>query len=108
MDNNPVCVGVCLLAVEVLPRFPVKVCVNANDEVSIWYKEQQLEYSLYHPQTQQAPVVLAKDLDRTLALHTPVKPAPNHPWRKGFATPLSKNKNVPAARGGDIPTLLNR
>lgn len=84
----------------------VKVCVNAHDEVSIWYKDQKLDYSLYQPQTQQAQVVLAKDLDRTLAPHT--KPAPDHPWRKGFATPLSKNKNVPAAHGGDIPTLSNR
>jgi transposase len=86
----------------------VMVCVNANDEVSIWYKKQQLEYSLYQPQTDQAQVVLAKDLDHSLAAHTPVKPAPDHPWRKGFHTPLSKNKNVPAARGGDIPTLPNR
>jgi transposase len=86
----------------------VSVCVNANDEISIWYKHQRLAYSLYQPQTKQAQVVLAKDLNRSLSTHTPVKPAPNHPWRKGFTTPLSKNKNVPAARGGDIPTLPNR
>lgn len=86
----------------------VKVCVNALDEVSIWYKDQQLEYSLYQPQTQQAQVVLAKDLDHALMSHTPTKPAPDHPWRNGFATPLSKNKNVPAALKGDIPTLSNR
>ena len=84
----------------------VTVCVNAHNEISIWYKDQKLEYSLYQHQTQQAPVVLAKDLDHTLATHT--KPAPDHPWRKRFATPLSKNKNVPAARGGDIPTSSNR
>lgn len=86
----------------------VKVCVNALDQVSIWYKDQQLEYSLYQPQTQQAQVVLAKDLDHALMSHTPTKPAPDHPWRKGFATPLSNNKNVPAARKGDILTLSNR
>lgn len=86
----------------------VKVCVNALDEVSIWYKEQSLEYTLYQPQTEQAQVVLAKDLDRTLSQRTPSKPAPDHPWRKGFATPLSKNKNVPAALKRDIPTLSNR
>ena len=84
----------------------VKVCVNANDELSIWYKGQKLEYSLYQPQTHQAQVVLAKDLDHTLALHT--KPAPDHPWRKGFASPLSKNTNAPASHAGDIPTLSNR
>lgn len=80
----------------------VTVCVNALDEISICYKDQQLEFTLFQPQTHQAQVVLAKDLDRTLS--TPTQPAPDHPWRKGFATPLSKNKNVPAARGGDIPT----
>jgi len=84
----------------------VTVCVNANDEISIVYKNQALSYSLYQPQTKQAQVVLAKDLDLTLSQHTPTKPAPDHPWRKGFATPLSKkSRNVPAARGGDIPTL---
>jgi len=86
----------------------VTVCVNAFDEVSIWYKEQPLEYTLYQPQTEQAQVVLAKDLDHSIAPRTPTKPAPDHPWRKGFTTSLSKNKNVPAARGGDIPSLSNR
>ena len=87
----------------------VIVCVNALDELSIWYHGQSLSYTRYHPQTQQAQVVLAKDLDHALQHpRPPAKPAPEHPWRKGFPTPLSKNKNVPAARGGDIPTLSNR
>lgn len=86
----------------------VMVCVNALDEISIWYNGKTLPYTLYQPQSKQAQVVLAKDLDRTLTPRTPTKPAPDHPWRKGFATPLSNNKNVPAARGGDIPTLPNR
>lgn len=86
----------------------VKICVNAHEEVAIWYKDQPLAYTLYQPHTQQSPIVLAKDLDHTLTQRTSVKPAPDHPWRKGFATPLSKNKNVPAARGGDIPTSSNR
>jgi transposase len=87
----------------------VTVCVTANDEVSIRYKDQALSYSLYQPQTTQAQVVLAKDLDLTLSQHPPTQPAPDHPWRKGFATPLSKkSRNVPAARGGDIPTLSIR
>ena len=86
----------------------VKVCVNALDEISIFYNGQSLPYTLYQPQTKQAQVILAKDLDLTLSQRTPTKPAPDHPWRKGFPTPLSKNKNVPAARGGDIPTLSNR
>jgi len=86
----------------------VKVCVNANDEISIWYHGTPLPYTRYQPQTKQAQIVLSKDLDHALAPRTPSKPAPDHPWRTGFATHLSKNKNVPAARGGDIPTLSIR
>jgi len=87
----------------------VKVCVNALDEISICYNGKALPYTRYQPQTKQSPIVLAKDLDHTLSQHTSTnKPAPDHPWRKGFLTPLSKNNNVPAARGGDIPTLANR
>jgi len=87
----------------------VKVCVNANNEISIWYNGQALSYTLYQPQTQQAQVVLAKDLHHALLLpRTPTMPAPDPPWRKGFTTPLSKkSRNVPAARGGDISTLSN-
>jgi transposase len=87
----------------------VTVCVNANDEISILYNGKPLSYSIYQPQTKQAQVVLAKDLDQAITQRTPTKPAPDHPWRKGFTTPLSKkSRNVPAARGGDIPTLPNR
>jgi len=87
----------------------VTVCVNANDEISILFKNKILPYTLYQPQTTQAQIVLAKDLEHALTPPTPSKPSPDHPWRKGFATPLSKkSRNVPAARGGDIPTLSNR
>jgi hypothetical protein len=68
----------------------VRVCVNVLGEISIWYNGRILPYTLYQPQTKQAQIVLAKDLDHSLTPHTPVKPAPDHPWRKGFATPLSK------------------
>lgn len=87
----------------------VTVCVNVNNEISIFYKNKILSYTLFQPQAQQAQIVLAKDLDQSLRQpHAPTKPAPDHPWRKGFPTPLSKIKNVPAARGGDIPTLSNK
>ena len=87
----------------------VTVCVNALDEISIWYNGNTLPYSLYQPQSKQSQIVLAKDLVHTLSPRTPTKPAPDHPWRQGFTTPLSKqSRNVPAARGGDIPTLPNR
>ena len=87
----------------------VTVCVNANDDIAIVYKNKRLAYTLFQPQTTQSQVVLSKDLDQAIPHRIPNKPAPDHPWRQGFATPLSKkSRNVPAARGGDIPTLPNR
>jgi transposase len=92
-----------------LRNVQVTVCVNALDEISIWYNGKTLPYTLYQPQSKQSPIVLAKDLDHTLPQRTPTQPAPDHPWRQGFTTPLSKkSRNVPAARGGDISTLPNR
>jgi hypothetical protein len=86
----------------------VKVCVNALNEISIWYNGKTLPYTLYQPQSKQSAIVLAKDLEHTLTQRTPTQPAPDHPWRKGFATPLSKkSRSVPAARGGDTSTLPN-
>ena len=87
----------------------VTVCVNANDDIAILYKNKRLAYTRFQPQTTQSQIVLSKDLDQAISHRIPTKPAPDHPWRKGFATPLSKkSRNVPAARGGDIPTLSNR
>jgi len=87
----------------------VTVCVNANDDIAILYKNKRLAYTRFQPQTTQSQIVLSKDLDQAISHRIPTKPAPDHPWRKGFATPLSKkSRNVPAARGGDIPTLPNR
>jgi hypothetical protein len=91
----------------------VKVCVNTLDEISIWYNGKTLPHTLYQTQTKQAQVVLAKDLDHALTPRTPTMPAPDHPWRKGFATPLSKNKLPRRKRTGtfllgqigDISTL---
>ena len=72
------------------------------------YNGKSLPYTIYHPQAQQADIVPAKLLDR--ALHNsrlPTKPAPDHPWRKGFATPLAKRGNVTLPKG-DISILENR
>ncbi len=85
----------------------VTVCVNAQQEITILYNGKTLPYTIYHRQAKQAEIVSAKQLDQILKeKQLPYKPAPDHPWRKGFATPLSKkSRNVPAARGGDISTL---
>jgi len=84
----------------------VTVCVNAHEEVTLLYNGKSLPYTIYHRQAKQAEVVSAKNLDSLLnEKRLPTKPAPDHPWRKGFASPLSKRKNVTAARPGDISTL---
>jgi len=86
----------------------VTVCVKAQEQIAILYNDKSLPYTIYNQQTQQAEVIPAKLLD--LALHKqplPHKPAPDHPWRKGFATPLSKRGNVTSSNG-DISILENR
>ena len=87
----------------------VTVCVNAQDEITILYRGKALPYSIYKQQAKQAEIVPSKQLDRALnARPLPPKPAPDHPWRKGFATPLSKPRSVTPAPAGDISTLENR
>ena len=85
----------------------VTVCLNAQEDLIILYNGKSLPYTVYHQQVQQADIVSAKQLDQTLQpTPLPRKPAPDHPWRKGFATPLSKRRNVTSTR--DISILDNR
>jgi transposase len=87
----------------------VTVCVNAQDQITLLYHGKALPYSIYKQQAKQAEIVSSKQLD--LALHAtplPPKPAPDHPWRRGFATPLSKHRPVTPAPPGDISILENR
>lgn len=87
----------------------VTVCVNAQDEITILFRGKALPYSIYKQQAKQAEIVSSKQLDLALkARPLPPKPAPDHPWRKGFATPLSKRRNVTPAPPGDISILENR
>ena len=72
--------------------------------MTILYKGKALPYSIYKQQTKQAEIVSTKQLNHVL----PPKPAPDHPWRKGFATPLSKRRSVAPAPAGDISILENR
>jgi transposase len=86
----------------------VTVCLNAQDNITILYNGKSLPFTVYNQQAQQAEVVSAKQL--ALALREkrlPSKPAPDHPWRTGFATPLSKRGNVTSPKS-DISTLENR
>jgi transposase len=83
----------------------VTVCVNAQQQVTILYKGKSLSYEIYHQQTKQSEVVMAKDVDAEFKERIPFKPAPDHPWRK--FSPFKNRKNVPAPRGGDISILDN-
>lgn len=81
----------------------VTVFENAKGEITILYKNKPLTFEVYYQQEKQAEVVPSKSIDHELDQpKKPHKPAPDHPWRKGFSTPLSK-KNV--ANEGDILTL---
>ena len=87
----------------------VTVCVNDQDEIMILYNGKALPYSIYNQQAQQAEIVAAKQLDRTLQeKRLPTKPAPEHPWRQGFATPLSKRGHATLIPKGDISILETR
>ena len=82
------------------------VCLNAQEQVTILYNGKALPCTIYKQQAKQAEVVPAKQLDLALKeKRLPTKPAPDHPWRKEFATPLSNPKNVTPAHPGDISTL---
>jgi len=87
----------------------VTVCLNAQEDITILYNGKALPYTLYKQQAKQAEIVSAKQLDLALKpVRPPTKPAPDHPWRQGFATPLSKRGNATSARKGDISILDNR
>lgn len=87
----------------------VTVCLNPQEQITILYNGKSLPYTIYNQQAHQAEVVTAKQIDLALQKpHPPTKPAPNHPWRQGFATPLSKRGNATSAPKGDISTLENR
>ena len=79
----------------------VTVCLDAQNDLTILYKGKPLDYTVFHRQANQSEIVNAKQLNA--AVGKPHKPAPDHPWRKGFATPLSKSRDVPPR--GDISTL---
>jgi ribosomal protein L29 len=87
----------------------VTVCLNAQKQITFLYNGKSLPYSIYQHQAQQAEIVPAKQLDQVLPpKRLPPQPAPDHPWRKGFATPLSKRRHASSRPKGDISILENR
>ena len=81
----------------------VTVCVDAKQNVTLIYKGKSLPYTIFHKQTKQSEVVIAKDLNIVIK-RVPFKPASDHPWRT-FNLSKNKSRNVTAPRGGDISTL---
>ena len=71
-----------------LRHAPVTVCLDAQENLSILYKGKPLNHTIFHKQAKQSEIVDPKQLNALV--RKPHKPAPDHPWRKGFATPLSK------------------
>ena len=82
----------------------VTICKDAQQNLTLLYKGKSLPYSIFHTQPKQSEVVSSKNVNQVLPPH---KPAPNHPWRQGFATPLSKRASVTPPKS-DISTLENR
>ena len=81
----------------------VTILESPKGEITILYKNQPLPFEIFQQQEKQAKVVPAKSVDfelRNAANAHP--PAKDHPWRKGFATPLSKPS---APTEGDSLTL---
>jgi transposase len=84
----------------------VTVLENASGQVTVLYKNHPVPFEVYYQQEKQAEVVPAKSIDFELRNAANAhSPAPDHPWRKGFATPLSSKKKAPIK--GDILTLSN-
>jgi transposase len=81
----------------------VTVCKDARRNLTLLYQGKSLPYTVFHQQAKQSEVVPSKNVNQVLP-PTPCKPAPDHPWRQGFATPLSKRGSVTPPKG-DISTL---
>ena len=89
-----------------LRRAAVTVCLDAQGKVTLFYKGKSLNYTVFHKQARQAEIVESKLIDHALLNQSKAhKPAANHPWRKGFVTPLSKSREAPTTHKGDISTL---
>ena len=59
----------------------VNICQDALGQVTILYKNNPLDYTIFHKQTRQAEVVTAKQVNHVLLNQSKThKPAPNHPW----------------------------
>lgn len=90
-----------------LRQATVSVCLDADHNVAIFYHGKSLPYTIFNKQAHQAEVVAAKDVNQAVQMVSlPHKPAPDHPWRRGFgARALTKTNTI---AGGDISTWEKR
>jgi transposase len=59
----------------------VNICQDALGQVAILYKNNPLDYTIFHKQTRQAEVVTAKQVNHVLLNQSKAhKPNENHPW----------------------------
>lgn len=76
---------------------PVTVFENAHGDISVIYKNHLLPFEVYYQQAKQAEVVPSKSIDHELINASKAhKPSQDHPWRKGFSSPLSNKQNAPS------------
>ena len=62
----------------------VNICQDALGQVAILYKNNPLDYTIFHKQTRQAEVVTAKQVNHVLLNQSKAhKPSENHPWAYG-------------------------
>lgn len=70
----------------------VTVCEDATGQITILYKGQSLEFTVFHIQPHQAEIVETKNVDYALRSQRMArKPAPDHPW-------LYRNRIPPSAK----------
>ena len=82
-----------------LRKAKVTICLSTDGKVTILYKGKELAYTIFKKQAKQSQILSSKDVDRKVdKVRKQYKPASDHPWRKGFSTPLSGPK-------ADISTL---
>ena len=71
----------------------VTVCLEADDKITILYKNKELAYTIFKKQAKQSEILSSKDVDHKVdKVRKQYKPAADHPWRKGFSTSLSGPK----------------
>jgi hypothetical protein len=69
----------------------VTVCLDRQENITILYKGKSLNYTIFHQQAKQSEIVQSKQIDQALLNQSKAhKPAPNHPWKNGFAIPSAK------------------